>query len=135
MKPGQTRATAAVAAVIAASAVVYALRPSPQQATAVAQRTPAVEVRTVVIRRTIHIVRHERPRTPPVGGTTPAASPGYVAGGATAATRPVTTRTSAGRTAAAGTLTTRTSAAAGRLTTRTSSGHGDDGGSDGGGDD
>jgi len=91
MQTNQTRAAGAVVAVIAAVGVGYTLRPSAQQA-ALAARNPAVEVRTVVIRRTIHIVRHERARPPvkPAGSITVAAgqpagrpgsqSPGQAAG-------------------------------------------------------
>ena len=76
MQTNQTRAAGAVVAVIAAVGVGYTLRPSGQQA-ALAARTPAVEVRTVVIRRTIHVVRHERVRRPvqPAGSSTAAAGP------------------------------------------------------------
>jgi len=63
MQTNHTRAAGAFAAVVAAAAVGYTLRPSSQPA-ALAERNPAVEVKTVVIRRTIHIVRHERMRPP-----------------------------------------------------------------------
>ena len=63
MQTNQIRAAGAIAAVIAAGAVGYSLRPGTQPV-ALAARNPAVEVRTVVIRRTIHIVRHERARPP-----------------------------------------------------------------------
>ena len=57
-----TRLAGGGAAVAAAGLAGYSLRPSggPQRR-AVAARNPAAEVRTEVIRRTIHIVKHELP--------------------------------------------------------------------------
>lgn len=55
-----TRLAGAAAAVLAAGLAGYSLRPSNQSANLVAARNPAAEVRTQVIRRTIHIVKHER---------------------------------------------------------------------------
>jgi hypothetical protein len=53
--------TAAVALAVAAGALAaFALRPAAGTTTAtLAARNPAVEVRTQVIRRTIHVIRHE----------------------------------------------------------------------------
>src|SRR5690349_17670605 len=84
MQTNHTRTAGAVVAVIAAAGVGYSLRPSAQQA-ALAARDPAVEVRTVVIRRTIHIVRHERTRPPvhPAGSNAVAAGQTSQAGGQT----------------------------------------------------
>lgn len=136
-------ATAFVAAVVA----VYALRPPAKTAVTLAARKPTVEVRTIVIRRTIHIVKHERA---PV-----AAGPGAHPGSFYAPGTGVRTHTSGSHAAGAGAVamstrvsgshgvgasagapvTTRTSPGAGRsqgssgpVTTRTSPGHGGSGG-------
>jgi hypothetical protein len=100
MQTNQTRAAGAVVAVIAAVGVGYTLRPNSQQA-ALAARNPAVEVRTVVIRRTIHIVRHERVRPPaqpggstPVAAAQPGAQPGTQSPGQPANSAAVRTSTS-----------------------------------------
>jgi hypothetical protein len=95
MQRRHSRAAAAASAIAAGALAAFALRPSHgTTASAVAARSPAVEVRTQVIRRTIHIVRHEnpaglpRPRTPSAAarggaGATRVASPA----GPTLATR------------------------------------------------
>jgi hypothetical protein len=55
-----SRIAAVVTALLAGGLAAYALRPAPGTATAtLAARNPAVEVRTQVIRRTIHVIRHE----------------------------------------------------------------------------
>jgi hypothetical protein len=153
--------TAGTAAAVAAAALAgFYLHPASQPAAAQATRVPAVEVRTEVIRRTIHIVRHVHaagaggkpsPAIAAPGSPSLATSPAGPRPGATAT--PVKTRTSTHGASAAPTtyaashsapVTTRTSAhgttsgsANGRagsapVTTRTSSHHGDD---NGGGDD
>lgn len=159
MRRRHTRTAAGLTALAAGVLAAFALRPSSSTTTAVAARNPAIEVRTVVIRRTIHIVRHQH-----AGGTAgPAAgrAGGHRAvsvstssskshgGGSTLGTGPVATRTSpshsapsSGSGAAGGPVTTRTSKTAGSpsgglsgkpVSTRTSgsAGHG---GSDDGGD-
>lgn len=60
MGRSHTRAAAGVAALAAGALAAFALRPSPGTVTAtLASRERGVEVRTQIIRRTIHIVRHE----------------------------------------------------------------------------
>lgn len=96
MQTNHIRAAGAIAAVIAAGGVGYTLRPSTQPV-ALAARNPAVEVRTVVIRRTIHIVRHERARPPVKHIAGAAAAPGQAPAqpaGLPAAASAVRTRTS-----------------------------------------
>lgn len=158
MQTNHTRAAGAVIAVIAAAGAGYSIRPSAQPA-ALASRNPAVEVRTVVVRRTVHIVRHERLRPPGRHAGAAVVAPGSAAPhpagqptaqpGASSAVRTSTSHhAAASAPAAAGgssqstPVTTRTSASGGAgagaakpVTTRTSGGqdHGD-GGGDGGGD-
>ena len=60
MPKTQTRLVGAVAALLAAGLAGFSLRSSPNSPTAVAARNPAPDVRTQVIRRTVHIVRHQR---------------------------------------------------------------------------
>lgn len=55
MRIGHTRTAAATAALAAAGLTVMALRPAPHATANLAARNPAVEVRTEVIRRTIHV--------------------------------------------------------------------------------
>ena len=60
MKKRYSRALAAATALVAGGLTAFALRPSqPDKTQALASRNPAVEVRTEVIRRTIHITRHQ----------------------------------------------------------------------------
>jgi hypothetical protein len=111
----QTRIIGAAAALLAAGMAGFSLRPGEQPAT-VAARNPAADVRTEVIRRTVHIVRHTHARhaTAPrgrVSATVP--SPG---------SRPVSpVRTSASKSRAGGSAGTVTAATA--VTTRTSASH------------
>jgi hypothetical protein len=58
MRKTHTRIAAGVMAIFAAVLAGFALRPTPQSAVTLAARNPAVEVRTVVIRRTIHVTHH-----------------------------------------------------------------------------
>ncbi len=155
MRRRHTRVAATVSALAAGALAAFTLRPHAQSAAAISARTPAVEVRTVVIRRTIRVVRH----APSVGGRAPGAAHGSGPAGSatpgtvsTAAPAAVTTRSSPSQGASSGVapsaaITTRTSPSSGGtsrpLTTRASgSGSGDggggdggDGGGDGGGDD
>ena len=159
MQRRHSRAAAATSAIAAGALAAFALKPSHgTTATAVAARNPAVEVRTQVIRRTIHIVRHEhaaalpRPRGPAAvlgAGAAPArvhtgASGAHSVAPATGAA--LATRTSGSHGTGAGSpgapVSTRTSGATGgsfsRPVTRTSgaggAGHGDGGdGGDGNG--
>jgi hypothetical protein len=135
------RIAGALAAVLAAGLAGYSLRPVRTAAT-VPARQPT-EIRTQVIRRTVHVVRHSRPPHGPASsppGTRPAAP--YASSGARAvATRAsahrtgggapsvpagtavVTTRTSASRSAPAGSVVGGSGSAAAPVTTRTSAGH------------
>src|SRR5579862_4248924 len=119
MQPRHTRIAGAVAALIAAGSVANALRPGSQQSRALAERQTAVEVRTQVIRRTIHVVKHESaPHGPPQQTANAQASPTTVSRAASplrttasshaavthpavSGTAPVTTRTSGHPTSAA----------------------------------
>jgi hypothetical protein len=114
MRRTHTRFIGAMAAIVAAGLAGYSLRPSPGATATVAARNPAAEVKTQVIRRTIHIVRHERRRHAP----TPHAGPFAVPAGGSRAARRVRTGASAshgagspGRAGASGTaaVATRTS--------------------------
>jgi hypothetical protein len=58
MRRKYTRIVATLTALAAGALAAYALRPAPGTTVALAARNPAVEVRTEVIRRTIHIVKH-----------------------------------------------------------------------------
>jgi hypothetical protein len=120
---------AATTALAAAVLAVLALRPSSKTAVTLAARNPAVEVRTVVIRRTIHIVKHEH--APSATGAT-----GGVAAFSGTSTVPRTStsgsRASGSAAVAAGTVSTRTSgshssaaiAGSAPVTTRTSAARG-----------
>lgn len=147
MRRRYSRLAAATTALAAAVLAALALRPSSKPAVNLAARNPTVEVRTVVIRRTIHIVKHERPvaAAPPNGGLayhpsgpaprtgtsgSRAAAPTAVAtvstrvsgshpAGSSGGPAPVTTRTSAARGGSGG------SGSAGTpVTTRTSASSG-----------
>jgi hypothetical protein len=60
MRTRHSRIAAAVLAVAAGGLAAFALRPAAGNSTGtVAARNPAVEVRTQVIRRTVHVIRHE----------------------------------------------------------------------------
>jgi hypothetical protein len=60
MRTRHTRTAAAAAAVVATGAVGFSLRPAPQPTATLAARNPAIEVRTVVIKRTIHVRSHRQ---------------------------------------------------------------------------
>lgn len=119
MQTNHTRAAGAISALIAAGGVVYALRPGTQLAAAQADRNPAIEVRTVVIRHTIHIVRHERVRPPVVRAPATAGAARPPAGAQISATAGATLHTSSSHHASAGTVSPPVSGTA-PLTTATS---------------
>ena len=58
MRTTYTRTVAMLTALAAGVLAAFALRPSPATTVTLAARNPAVEVRTEVIRRTIHIIKH-----------------------------------------------------------------------------
>ncbi|MFZ1155095.1 MAG: hypothetical protein WAN93_09345, partial [Solirubrobacteraceae bacterium] len=62
-RPTNARIAALASALAAGALAAFALRPSTTSTTgsAVHAQPQAAEVRTQVIRRTVHIVRHERP--------------------------------------------------------------------------
>jgi hypothetical protein len=137
MRIGHTRTVAATAAVAAAGLAALSLRPTPHPTATLAARNPAVEVRTEVIRRTIHVSGRRHLRSAQVGapprahggpshGGAPAAhtrsSAGHHAPATTSAGTTVATRTSPGH-GAAGTSAGTTSPASHPVTTRTSPGH------------
>jgi hypothetical protein len=62
MRKTHTRIVGAVAALLAAALAGFSLRSQPKSVS-LAARSPAPAVATQVIRRTIHIVRHEHPRS------------------------------------------------------------------------
>ena len=140
--------TVAVAAALAAAVFAgYALRPPTRPAVNVASRDPAVEVRTVVTRRTIHIVKHQRSLSPvgpnrgasisrgAGGGPRTHTSGSHLGGASGVAGAAVSTRVSGSHPSAGGSgsvpVTTRTSAHGGSsgtagspVTTRTSAASG-----------
>lgn len=131
MRTKQTRLAGAVAAIIAAGLAGFSLRPASTSPTVIAARNPAVEVRTVVIRKTIHIVRHERSAHGTRGRGRPSAAPANGAGGPShpvaAGGVPVATRTSPSHATVAASAGPGTSASSGSpatpVTTRTSASH------------
>jgi hypothetical protein len=141
-----TRLIGAVAALIAAGLAGFSLRSQQATLTTIAARNPTTDVRTQVIRRTIHITRHEHARhgIGPSAGTSGVSTRRAIRGPS-----PVHTGASGSHTVGAGTtgsaasaaVTTRASThgsgastnASGGVTTRSSGGHGGEGG-DGGGD-
>lgn len=154
MQKKYARGLAAVAALLAGGLAAFALRPSSTPTTTLAARNPAVEVRTQVIRRTIHIghapgasvhssgatVRSvARPRTGTSGAhsaaSTAVATRTSGSPAATGAGAPITRTSGSAAPAAGAPARTRTSggATSGRPVTRSSGGGGKDGG-DGGSD-
>ena len=135
MRRTYTRLIAGAAAVAAGALAAFALRGPSTTATAVAARNPAVEVRTVVVRRTIHIVKHEHPAG---AGSLPGRSPTSASAGI-ARSRASGSHGSAPGAAVGGAVSTRTSgshAAVGAtrgtpVTTRTSTSHGSSSGGSG----
>jgi hypothetical protein len=150
MRRRHTRIAAAATALLAATVAAYALRPPAKTAVTLAARKPTVEIRTIVIRRTIHIVKHERApvATGPAGhggsfhggGTAPRTHTSGSHAAASPAGAAVSTRVSGSHSVGASSgapVTTRTSGSHGGssgqpVTTRTSGSHGGDGeGADG----
>jgi hypothetical protein len=140
MRKTHGRILGSLAAVLAAGLAGFSLRPAPRPVTTVASRNPA-EVRTQVIRKTIHIVRHQgaghadRRRNGPGAGGGPTssarrsvrtgASRSQVAGASgTAIGSAVTTRTSASHAVSAGSAGSAVTASGAPVTTRTSASHG-----------
>ena len=138
-----TRIIGAAAALLAAGLAGFSLRSQQQQHTTLAARNPAADVRTQVIHRTIHIVRHQHPKHASVPHGIAAAGGAGGSSGAASSVRTGSRGSHAGAVAAGGStaVTTRTSAhgggstsGSGSVTTRSSGGHGGDGGGDSGGD-
>ena len=135
MRKRYSRIAAATTAIVAAALAVLALQPSPKTAVTLAARNPVVEVRTVVIRRTIHIVKHEHAQTAagrnggaPVShgtGTAPRTRTSAAHSSGSAAAGAISTHASGSHpvTASPGTapVTTRTSRASGGSTGRSGS--------------
>ncbi len=129
MRLRYSRAVAAVTAIAAGLLAAFALRPSSSPSTAtLAARNPAVEVRTQVIRRTVHVIRHEPgaglkgahgANGMVVGGHRSAGSAGY--GGTAASAAGVATRTSGSH--AAGVSSAVSAGSGAPVTTRTSGSH------------
>ena len=117
MPKTQTRIAGSVAALLAAGLAGFSLRSSPSSPTALAARNPAADVRTQVIRRTIHIVRHEHARR----GARPYRLTS-VTGGGVGAHPASAVRTRASASHAAGSAAT-AAAGTGAVTTRTSASH------------
>lgn len=154
MRRTHTRIAGAIAALLAAAVAGFSLRPTPKATTVLAAR-PA-EVKTQVIHRTIHIVRHKHAPARRVapgaagatgGGASGTSAPAHTVGApvtgasrlssASTSSGALTTRTSAGHGAspAGGSVTTRSSRAAGgagSVTTRSSGGGERENGGDGG---
>lgn len=131
MRRRHTRAAAAVTALVAGGLAVFALRPAPSKTATLAATNQPAEVRTVVTRRTIHIVRHQP--TAGAGGSLGGGGAGHGAtmhtgasgshGYASAAAGAVTTHVSGSHTAG--------SSATPSVTTRTSPSHSGPGSSSG----
>jgi hypothetical protein len=139
MRRTHTRTAAAVTALAAGGLAAFALRPTNKPTLAIAARDPVVEVRTQVIRRTIHIIRHEPAAQFPVprerrGFREGARARTGASGSHHASAAAATTRTSGAHTSySGGSVATRTSgshagsgsgsSSTSRPTTRTSGSH------------
>ena len=118
MRKTHTRMAGAVAALLAAGLAGFSLRTAPRSSTALAARTPSAAVTTQVIRRTIHIVRHEHARSR--GAVHPGSVSAPTAAAAVSAARSIHTGASGSHHAgSSGTVVS----AAGAVTTRTSPSH------------
>lgn len=155
MQSTHTRLAGSIAAAVASAAAGFYLWPATHSAsTSVADRNAATEVRTQVIHRTVHVVRHQKAKpgaAQPVELKTHTAAATGTRSGTHAASTPVHTGSSQVGTSSNGvhplvstrTSATGTSSTSGSAPVRTSSSPsgsgsevGDDGGeSDGGGDD
>lgn len=146
MKSTYTRLAGAIAAALASGAAGFYVWPATHSATTLADRNAAMEVRTQVIHRTVHVTHHTRTKSAATqavalstgstgkkgthaGSTSAKTSSSVAAAGSSGVHALVTTRTSA-----TGSSTTSGSAPVTTSTSPVGSG-GDDGGSDGGGDD
>jgi hypothetical protein len=121
MKRSRNRIAAALTAVLAGGLAAFALRPSDKPTATLAAQHPVVEVRTQVIRRTIHVVRHQSAgHHPAPRGAVATGSPGSgKRGGAAGAVR----TGSSGAHAASGSGAGSYVAASGAVTTRSSGSH------------
>lgn len=118
MRKTHTRIAGALAALLAAGLAGFSLRSQPTSSVSLAARSPAPAVATQVIRRTIHIVRHEHPRTPH------GSPPGFPRrGGAGHANPARSVHTGASGSHAAGSAGALVAAGGGAVTTRTSPSH------------
>ena len=144
MRTRHTRTAAAIAAVAAGVLAAMSLRPSAHATATLAARNPAIEVRTEVIRRTVHVPGRRRRDLSPARGRAGSAglrTAGAAHGGRTrvsgshrgspvagSAAHPVSTRTSPGHSAAP-TSSAPAGSGAHPVATRTSPGHSAAGGS------
>ena len=119
MRKTHTRIAGAVAALLAAGLAGFSLRSAPRSSTALAARTPSAAVTTQVIRRTIHIVRHEHARSR--GAVHPGSVSAPTAAAAVSAARSIHTGASGSH--HAGSSGTVVSAGGSAVTTRTSPSH------------
>jgi hypothetical protein len=116
MRIKHTRSAAAITAIAAGSAAVYALQPADKPIATLAAHTPAVVYRTQVIRRTIHVIRHEHAAHFPA----PRGAVATGGRGASSAGRPITgaSKSHAGSSSGAS-----GAAVSGAVATRTSGSH------------
>lgn len=144
MKSTYTRLVGAIAAAAASGAAGFYLWPATHSKSVVTDRNAAAEVRTQVIHRTVHVVRHPKAKAStaqPVALNSNATS----TGGARSTTNPAKAGTTSGgvqplvRTGTSATGTTSTSGSTPITTSSSPTGSesesGDDGGSGAGGDD
>ena len=117
MRKTHTRIVGAVAALLAAGLAGFSLRSQPRPSTALAARSPAPIVTTQVIRRTIHIVRHQHV------GRAAGHGRSLRAGGQVGIQRSRSIRTGASGAHGAGSAATGAAAAGAVVTTRTSPSH------------
>jgi hypothetical protein len=127
MRTNHSRIAAVVAALAAGGLALFALKPTSAPPATLAARNPAVEVRTQVIRRTIHVIRHE----PGAGLGTSRSSSVVVTGGHGSARTGSSGAHGATSSVGVGGVATRTSGshattigAGGPVSTRTSGSHG-----------
>jgi hypothetical protein len=135
MRTKYSRIAAVVLALTAGGLAAFALRPAAGSSTGtLAARNPAVEVRTQVIRRTIHVIRHEpgaslrgSRRSTALFGAGHGAARTHASGGHGSSRVAGTASAAAVATRASGTHVTgtgRSSPPAGPVTTRSSGSHG-----------